>query len=309
MNAPLISVIVPIYNVEKYVRKCLDSLLNQTMKQIEVIAIDDGSTDGSGRIADEYMNEDGWPIFRVIHTENRGLSAARNRGIDESVSDWIMFVDSDDWVSEDFCRMPYEAALENQADMVKFGSYSVKNEKVLWRERTEWPIGQVDEMIAHEYGSTVVWNKLYMKVLFEGIRYPEGRICEDTATTHKLVHKAHKVFFIKKHLYYHASRKGSITQILTAKNKRDGLIANIERKTDLVSYGYPEEKMNLCGAAISFLSVTAPCDDPIYEKAEEIVAGTEGIPDGLTMKQKAGLVVWRINKSLFYLMCKGSGRI
>ena len=67
--------------------------------------------------------------------------------------------------------------------------------------------------------------------------------------------------------------------------------------------------MNLCGAAISFLSVTAPCDDPIYEKAEEIVAGTEGIPDGLTMKQKAGLVVWRINKSLFYLMCKGSGRI
>lgn len=82
-EAPLISVIVPVYNVEKYVRKCLDSLLNQTMKQIEVICIDDGSTDESGRIADEYENEVGWPRFRVIHTENRGLSVARNRGIDE----------------------------------------------------------------------------------------------------------------------------------------------------------------------------------------------------------------------------------
>ena len=92
MNDPLISVIVPIYNVEKYVRKCLDSLKNQTMKQIEVICIDDGSTDESGRIAEEYKNEDGWPRFRVIHTENRGLSAARNRGIDEAKSQWLMFV-------------------------------------------------------------------------------------------------------------------------------------------------------------------------------------------------------------------------
>ena len=84
-ETPLISVIVPIYNVEKYVRKCLDSLRSQTMKQIEVICIDDGSTDKSGEIAEEYKNEEGWPRFRVIHTENRGLSAARNRGIDESV--------------------------------------------------------------------------------------------------------------------------------------------------------------------------------------------------------------------------------
>ncbi len=101
MPNPLISVIVPIYNVEKYVRKCLDSLKNQTMKQIEVICIDDGSTDESGRIAEEYKSED-WPKFRVIHTENRGLSAARNCGIDEALADWIMFVDSDDWVESEF---------------------------------------------------------------------------------------------------------------------------------------------------------------------------------------------------------------
>ena len=123
--APLISVIVPIYNVERYVRKCLDSLKGQTLKQIEVICIDDGSTDGSGKIADEYVSEE-FPIFRVIHTENRGLSAARNRGIDESRADWLMFVDSDDWVDRDFCRVPYETAVRENADLVIFNGSNVK---------------------------------------------------------------------------------------------------------------------------------------------------------------------------------------
>lgn len=122
---PLISVIVPIYNVEKYVRKCLESLKNQTMKEIEVICIDDGSTDRSGLIADEYESSE-FPIFRVIHTENRGLSAARNRGLDEARAEWIMFVDSDDWVDKEFCRVPYENAIENKADMVIFGVGTVK---------------------------------------------------------------------------------------------------------------------------------------------------------------------------------------
>lgn len=128
MQQPLISVIVPIYNVEKYVRKCLDSLVAQTLREIEVICIDDGSTDRSGEIADEIARDDA--RFRVIHTENRGLSAARNRGIDEARSQWLMFVDSDDWVSPEFCRVPYEAAIEYGADLVIFGAYVVKREKI-----------------------------------------------------------------------------------------------------------------------------------------------------------------------------------
>ena len=123
----LFSVIVPIYNVASYVRKCLDSLKNQTMKEIEVICIDDGSTDESGRIADEYKSNN-FPVFRVIHTDNRGLSAARNRGIDEARADWLMFVDSDDWVDERFCEIPYKAAIKNRADMVIFNHY-IANEK------------------------------------------------------------------------------------------------------------------------------------------------------------------------------------
>ncbi len=136
MKGPLISVIVPIFNIEKYVRKCLDSLVNQTLKEIEIICVDDGSTDASGLIADEYCNTDGrgngneWPLIRVIHTQNHGLSAARNRGIDEERAKWLMFVDSDDWVGEEFCMAPYEAAVKYGADLVIFKACWVKNGKI-----------------------------------------------------------------------------------------------------------------------------------------------------------------------------------
>ena len=156
---PLISVIVPIYNVEKYVRKCLESLRGQTLKQIEVICIDDGSTDSSGAIADEYELSE-YPIFRVIHTENRGLSVARNRGIDEAKADWIMFVDSDDWVDPRFCEIPWKAAQEYGCDLVAFQAYTVKRGRVKKPKKTERSVGVVDEMAAYKKAGVVVWNKL-----------------------------------------------------------------------------------------------------------------------------------------------------
>lgn len=162
---PLISVIVPIYNVKGYIRKCLCSLKKQNMKQIEVIMVDDGSTDGSGEIAKEYVSN-GFPIFRMIHTENQGLSAARNYGIEAACADYLMFVDSDDCVNCNFCRLPYEAACENDADLVIFGAYEIKENKtnVLCAQIQG---GIISELAAHEYGSTYAWNKLYRKKLFE----------------------------------------------------------------------------------------------------------------------------------------------
>ena len=303
---PLISVIVPIYNVEKYVRKCLESLLHQTLKQIEIIAIDDGSTDESGRIADEYKSDD-WPIFRVIHTENRGLSAARNRGIDEAWAEWLMFVDSDDWVDREYCRIPYEAAVRENADMVIINFWDMKKNRK--KKSSEMPVGVVDEMTVHEYGSTVAWNKLYKKILFNDIRYPEGRVFEDVATTHKLIHKAARIFILNACLYYHIIRKGSITQTLSVANKRDGFVAAIGKKEDLILYGYPPERINLCGAAIDYLSVSAPSDEPLYWNAVEIINSVKGCPKGLRLKHKVGLIVWRINRSLFYTLCRGLGRV
>lgn len=265
---PLISVIIPIYNVAPYLRKCLDSLKNQTMKQIEVVCIDDGSTDSSGEIADEYASQE-WPIFRIIHTENRGLSAARNRGIDEAKAEWIMFVDSDDWVDRDFCRVPYEAAINMNADLVIFGADHSKNSRKLKSKKSSYtPAGSIDEFTAHENGGIVVWNKLYKKSLFGDIRYPEGHVFEDVATTHKLVHDATFIIRIIACLYHKTIRKGSISQTQTVENKREYLESVISRYRSLISWEYPEEKIMplLCGSAISFLSVTPQSDDELYRK-------------------------------------------
>lgn len=119
----MISVIVPIYNVEAYLPKCLDSLAAQTFPDAEFILIDDGSTDRSAEIASAYVGAD--PRFFVYHTTNHGLSAARNLGIEKARGDWLMFVDPDDYVTPDFCETPYRDALREEADLVIFG-YSMQ---------------------------------------------------------------------------------------------------------------------------------------------------------------------------------------
>ncbi len=287
-KTPLISVIVPIYNVEKYVRKCLESLKSQTMRQIEVICIDDGSTDGSGRIADEYCNTDDsgngddWPLFRVIHTENRGLSAARNRGIDEARAEWLMFVDSDDWVEDTFCEIPYKAGVNNDADLVVFSTYKVsKNGKIL-KQKTNYIIdeGEIDEYSAIMHCGLVAWNKLYKRDLFGSIRYPEGRVHEEIAITHKIIHKAKKMLLINEKLYFYRFRNNSISNMHSFVTQRDYLISEIEKYNDLISYGYPEEvvKRSLYAPAIGFLARSRPSNEDLYLKALEIINSIQGIP-------------------------------
>ena len=309
-DVPLISVIVPIYNVEKYVRKCLNSLKNQTIKQIEVICINDGSTDASGKIADEYESDE-WPRFRVIHHgENKGLSVARNRGINEARAEWIMFVDSDDWVENEFCRIPYNAALKNQADMVIFQADIIKKWKIIRSKQRDGLVGIVDEMTVHKYGGTTAWRKMYRKRLFNNIKYPEGRVAEDVATTHKVVHAAERILMLQECLYHYCPRRGSISHTHSKENKRDGLIGAIERKKDLISYGYPEEKLKdtLCGPTIGFLGSAVDYSDELYLKAIEIVKAVNGIPEDLTKKQKIAMKVWRIDRRLFWLMSRMAGR-
>ncbi len=301
---PLISVIVPIYNVEKYVRKCLESLRNQTMKQIEVICIDDGSTDASGKIADEYESEE-WPIFRVIHTDNRGVSAARNRGIDEAKAEWLMFVDSDDWVNQVFCEIPWRTAVETKADLVAFQAQTIRRGRPVKRKRRNISVGVLDEMKAYDHIGIVAWNKLYSKNLFDDIRYPESQVFEDVATTHKLIHKAERIISLSDCLYYYVMRADSIIHTHTISNRKDRLAAHLERAKILISYGYPNEKAIPYGAAISLLSVMAPCDDPLYKKAAEIVDSINRYPKDLTWKQTFGLMFFRMNKRLFYFISKG----
>lgn len=309
---PLISVIVPIYNVEKYVRKCLDSLKNQTMKQIEVICIDDGSTDRSGEIAEEYKSQN-WPQFRVIHTENHGLSAARNRGLDEALADWIMFVDSDDWVEEKFCEKPYYSAIEKNADLVVFCLYEILNGK---KKPQQFPIpfGITDEYTVYEYGLDYTWNKLYSRELFTEIRYPEGRVFEDVATTHKLVHASKLILCIEDCLYYYCIRKESISHTLSSESKKDRYYSYLEKYHDLVLYNYPERELRkirliLLTTAIGYLSVTWPCSERYYQYAKDIANSVERIPSLLSYRHRIALALWKYNRKLFFVFYIISGRL
>ena len=310
MSQPLISVIVPIYNVAPYLRRCLDSLKNQTMKEIEIICIDDGSTDGSGEIVEEYKSDE-WPVFRIIHTENKGLSAARNRGIDEARAEYLMFVDSDDWVEAEFCRIPYGVAMEKEADMVIFGSVIEKMGRTINCQcEKHRPSGLIGEFAAHEYGETVAWNKLYCKKMFNSISYPEGRVAEDVATTHKLVHIAKRIYLLSDRLYHYCFRVDSISHTLSLAIRVDGFVALKERYENLILYGYPEKKLidDMCASSIGILARINSEDDENYIAAKKFIDSIYKIPRSMNTKQKIAFVAWKTNKKLFNILSRISGR-
>lgn len=221
----LISIIIPVYNVEPYLCQCLDSVIGQTYENLEILIIDDGSTDGSGKICDKYAERD--ERIRVFHTENRGLSAARNMGLDESNGKYIAFIDSDDWFELDAIERSVEAVSKSKVDIVCFHSIreyknSSKKDKIDPRE----PVIFSDKEIIKEYCTNsgvgaACWNKLYGAGLFQHVRYPEGRYYEDRATTYQLLLLADRVECIPYVLIHYRARKDSITSHHDYKNIDD----------------------------------------------------------------------------------------
>ena len=295
----MISVIVPIYNTEKYLQKCLDSLACQTFADVEFILVDDGSTDNSGAIADQYTG----PRFRVFHTGNHGLSAARNFGIEKARGEWLMFVDSDDRVDPAFCGSPYQAAVHYDADVVLFRTYIVKDGKVT-EEKASAPTEIITLEEAIRYGGAAAWNKLYKRELFDGIRFPEGRVYEDIAVTHKILMQAKQIVRIPDSLYFHLHRKGSITHCFSVKNKKDALLSALERAEDLKSFGCAEDLYEpaLISYAIIILVLADPSEGALYQKAGKIADSVKGIPSYLSVKKKVVLMIWKTNKTLFHLI-------
>lgn len=164
----MISVIVPVYNVELYLRKCIDSILAQTYRDLEILVVDDGSTDGSGKICDEYKKDE---RVRVFHTENRGLSATRNLGLDKATGEWIGFVDSDDWIEPDMYEVLFRKAEETEADVVECGchaDYTTTSYEHRAIQRTVSGIDAVKALIRSEI-RTQVWNKIWRRHLFTDI--------------------------------------------------------------------------------------------------------------------------------------------
>ena len=211
---PKISIIVPVYKVEKYLNRCIDSILNQTFRDFELILVDDGSPDNCGAICDEYKEKDSRIV--VIHQNNQGLSGARNTGIDwafdNSDSDWITFIDSDDWIHRDCLKFLYETAIENKVGLsicncIKTSRY-VEDDEV--NEKKVSIFSTEDFWLFRQYCGA--WAKLHKKTDFKDIRYPDGLLYEDTFVTHRVVFMHEKVAYIENPLYYYCLRDDSITK-------------------------------------------------------------------------------------------------
>lgn len=204
----LISIIVPVYNVEKYVLKCLNSIKEQTYENLEIIIVDDGSEDNSGKICDEFIDNN--KSARVFHKKNGGLSSARNYGIRKAKGEIIAFIDSDDYVEKTFISDMYERMIKNDADIVVCGYDDVRpsEENISGKEATIRLLTKQNNL------EILTWNKLYKKSLFidNNIVFPIGIIHEDTLTTYKLLSKAKRVSYIAKSLYVYTTREESITR-------------------------------------------------------------------------------------------------
>lgn len=210
----LISVIVPVYNVEDYIRRCIDSILNQSYKNFELLLIDDGSPDRCGDICDNYATRDN--RVRVIHKINGGLSDARNVGIDIAKGSYLTFIDSDDWVHVDYIRSMYELAINRKAEIAVCGFIKTSTE-VKQDSSSEVRILEFSnvEALQHLTGKlyvplVVTWGKLYKANLFRNIRFPVGKIHEDEFTTYKLLYVANKVVYTPQVLLYYWQRSDSI---------------------------------------------------------------------------------------------------
>ena len=212
----LVSVIVPVYNVEEYLGRCVDSILAQTYSNLEVILVDDGAKDSSGTICDAYAEKD--PRVRVIHKENGGLSSARNAGIDVATGEYLEFVDSDDWLEPDAVESMLELALTHQVELVLGGRWDVSaqtgNKKKGLCPKTQEVISgteMVRRIFRWDNCDSSACDKLFARRLFRDVRFPVGVVCEDVPVMYKIVLDAGRVALLDKPVYNYYHRSGSIT--------------------------------------------------------------------------------------------------
>ena len=239
-----ISVIVPVYNVEQYLERCVDSIINQTYTNLEIILVNDGSTDNSGKLCDELAKKD--ERIRVIHKENGGLSDARNRGIEEANSDLVGFIDSDDYIDSDM----YEILLKNlnntDADLSMCALYDVYNNtpeaqvtnKETWELSSEQAIKMVMEA---KILSVTAVNKLYRKSLFSDLKFEVGKIAEDAFIMVKLLDKCKKIVATNEKKYYYVHRENSITTQKFS-TKFLNVIEAYEQNSNIILEKYPKLK-------------------------------------------------------------------
>lgn len=229
---PLISVIVPVYGVERYLNQCIDSLVSQSYRHLEIILVDDGSPDNCPVICDSWALEDG--RIKVIHKENGGLSDARNAGMDVATGDFICFVDSDDYVSSLYIERLLEAIVSEGSDIAicsfsSFNEFGIVGSRLIGEglidpaevfRRSCFPDG---------WKYVVVWNKMYRRGLWSELRFPKGKINEDEFVFHRLIFASRAISLLNEPLYYYRTRSNSIMGTSFSVNRLDAIEARIDR--------------------------------------------------------------------------------
>lgn len=226
---PEISVVVPVYRVEQYLKECINSLLEQTFSDIEIILVDDGSPDTCGDICNEYSKKD--ERIKVIHQENRGLSCARNVGIDASRGNYICFVDSDDYVAPQYCEVLYRLLHNTDYDFSMCGTCRfVDGERPNPKEKSNYSyVLKNTELLKEQlrkHSEFGVWNKLYKKKIFETMRFEPKRVHEDVLWSGNLARELHNgIICTDQQLYYYRQRDGGIVSLQSKKCSPDFIYA------------------------------------------------------------------------------------
>ena len=317
-----ISVIIPCYNVEKYIETCLESVLSQTYLNWEAVIVDDGSTDRTGVIADNYSSSD--DRFRVFHKSNGGLADARNFGLSRATGEYLLFLDSDDFLMPGAMRALAECAAHGNSDIV-VGDFVHVDEKgivpdaiIVQEDLSNHAISQtgkktLQDIYASKYHglNLAAWGKLFRCCLFSehNIAFPKGKVHEDIATTYKTVCRARTIIAIDEVLYCYREREGSITKRKDKRAFQDCFASHLQRYNELLLYGYSKERLEpvIVSQALIYLIVMEPSDEELYLKAAEIVSGYEGIPHGLKAHERNALRIWSVNKTLFHNYCRDRG--
>ena len=232
----LISVIVPVYNTERYLEKCIESIVCQSYSNLELILVDDGSSDHSGDICDYYAKKDS--RIKVVHEENGGQSKARNVGIDQASGEFVLFVDSDDYINKYMVEHMYNRIEQDQSELAVCGyiflddsGNELETYSILDSVQTGYQVLEMayDGTKNDFLFNSIIWNKLYKRILFEKVHFPEGRIQEDEATVYKLLDQCRSVSILSEPLYYYVRQSNSTMTLKYSVRRLDGVEACYER--------------------------------------------------------------------------------
>lgn len=232
----LISVLVPVYNVDKYLDRCITSILKQTYEKLEVVLIDDGSTDTSGVICDKYAQRDS--RVKVVHQQNKGIAVTRNVAIEVSTGKYVAFIDSDDYVADDYIEYLYTLLIENEADFSCCSELYFKEGLIPQIKKNDPSVHVMDvetalsEMLYDRMYSNSSWGKLIRRDVVKGITFPVGKVFEDMYTIYKYILASNKVVYGNQKKYYYMKRAGSIMDVTKGHER----LLVIDAEQDLITF-------------------------------------------------------------------------